>query len=125
MKFTAVRTFAMALPGVTEEPHHHLGSFRVRGKIFVTVPPEQDRIHIFVPEQQREQAIAMYPGFVEKLSWGAKVVGVRVALGSAEASVVKQFIRQAWEHKAPKALRSGAVGAGNKDAPVRATQDTA
>jgi hypothetical protein len=104
MKFSALRKYVMALPEVTEEPHHHFGSFRVRSKIFVTVPPEQEHIHVFVSEQQREHALAMYPEFVEKLLWGGKVVGVRVMLAPASLAAVKLLVRQAWESKAPKAL---------------------
>jgi hypothetical protein len=105
MKFASVRTFARSLREVTEEPHHQFGSFRVRGKIFVTVPPDHEHIHVFVPEQQRELALAMYPSFTEKLLWGGKVVGVRVSLPLAEPPAVKALVRAAWEHKAPKALR--------------------
>lgn len=36
MKMATVRRFALQLPEITEQPHHHDGSFRVRGKIFVT-----------------------------------------------------------------------------------------
>jgi hypothetical protein len=32
------RSLALALPGVTEEDHHGITSFRVDGKIFATVP---------------------------------------------------------------------------------------
>jgi hypothetical protein len=104
MKFAPVRTFALSLPEVTEEPHHQFGSFRVRGKIFVTIPPQQEHIHVFVSEQRREQALAMYPPFTEKLLWGGKVVGVRVALAGADLHAVKSLVRSAWQHKAPKAL---------------------
>jgi hypothetical protein len=102
----------MSLPEVTEEPHHHFGSFRVRSKIFATIPPDQERIHIFLAEQQREQAIGMYPDFVEKLLWGGKVVGIRITLAQARSAVVKQLIHQAWQNKAPKALllRNAASG---------------
>ncbi len=111
MKFATVYKFAMALPEVTQEPHHHFGSFRVRGKIFVTVPPEQEHIHVFVSEQQREQALALYPEFAEKLLWGGKVVGLRLTLATASAATVKLLIRQAWESKAPKALLESKVKA--------------
>jgi YjbR len=100
MKFSTVHTFAMSLPNATEEPHHHFGSFRVRGKIFVTVPPEQTHLHVFVTEAQRELALAMYPEFIEKLLWGGKVVGIRIALAKANAAAVKLLVRQAYEHKA-------------------------
>jgi hypothetical protein len=105
MRFAPVRMFALSLPEVTEETHHHYGSFRVRGKIFVTVPPDQEHIHLFLSEQQREQALAMHPSFTEKLFWGGKAVGVRVSLAQAEPHAVKALVRSAWEHKAPKALQ--------------------
>jgi hypothetical protein len=60
VKFATVLKYALSLPEVTEEPHHHFGSFRVRGRIFVTVPPEQEHIHVFVAELQRETALALY-----------------------------------------------------------------
>ena len=104
MKLSEVRRYAMALPEVTEEPHHESTSFRVRGKIFVTVPPKVDCIHVFVNETAREQAIALYPSFVEKLFWGGKVWGIRIILGAATPIVVKGFIRSAWTTKAPKLL---------------------
>ena len=34
MKTAQVRRFALSLPAVTEEPHFHYSSFRIRGKIF-------------------------------------------------------------------------------------------
>lgn len=80
MKIEALRKFAMSLPAVTAEPHHNYISFRVGGKIFVTVPPEGTHVYIFVSEQERELALSMSPEFVEKLLWGGRVVGNRVRL---------------------------------------------
>ena len=97
MKIDTVRKHAMGLEAVTEEPHHHYSSFRVRGKIFVTVPPAQEVIHVFVAEDDREQALALYPEFIEKLHWGGKVVGLRVALASAKPPAVKSLITKAYE----------------------------
>jgi hypothetical protein len=37
-----VRRHALSLDEVTEAPHHELSSFRVRGRIFVTIPPDPD-----------------------------------------------------------------------------------
>jgi hypothetical protein len=105
MKFSTVRNYALSLPEATEAPHFKYQSFRVRDKIFVTVPPGEETIHIFLPEAQREQALALYPHFVEKLVWGSSVTGVRVTLADAEPAVVKALILAAWQHKAPKTLR--------------------
>jgi hypothetical protein len=102
VRFATVRAFALTLPEVTEAPHHHFGSFRVGGKIFATVPPGDEIIHVFVAEPDREVALALYPEFVEKLWWGAKVVGLRVHLPKANLSVVKGLVRTAWQAKAGK-----------------------
>ena len=99
MKFEALRRFALSLEGTTEAPHHHYGSFRINGKIYVTVPPEQAHIHVFVPEDAREQALAMYPESMEELLWGGKVAGVRVCLDAAAGPEVKALVRKAWVGK--------------------------
>ena len=104
MKLADVRRFALGLPEVTEEPHHHFSSFRVGGKIFVTAPPEEEHIHVFVNETSREQALSLYPGCVEKLFWGGKVCGIRIQLVSARPAAVKGLVRSAWANKAPKSL---------------------
>ena len=102
MKFETVRKHALSLEAVTEEPHHHFSSFRVRGKIFVTVPPEQDCIHIFVAEEDREPALVMHPQFIEKLLWGGKVVGLRVQLAPAPAVLVKSLVAAAYRTRVLK-----------------------
>ncbi|QJW84908.1 MmcQ/YjbR family DNA-binding protein [Ramlibacter terrae] len=95
----------MALPGTTEEPHHDFGSFRVGGKIYVTVPPGNEHIHVFLKEPDRELALAAYPEFTEKLMWGGKVVGVRLAPAKAKPAVVKAMVQQAYLAKSSKAGR--------------------
>ena len=102
MKLDTIRNTALALPDTTEEPHHHFGSFRVRGRIFITVPPDHEHIHLFVNEQHRELALAAYPGFTEKLLWGGKVVGLRVALARADSPAVLAMVHQAYRHQAAK-----------------------
>lgn len=101
MLIGAARRHALSLPETTEAPHHHYASFRVRGKIFVTVPPDGLHIHVFVGEEDRERAIALFPEYVEKLLWGARVPGVRITLPPASTKVVKELISAAWRNKAP------------------------
>ncbi len=102
MKLAAVRKFAMALPEVTEEPHFHLTSFRVRGKIFVTAPPEETHLHVFVGDALRGPALAVHPDFIEPLLWGGKVCGLRIRMVPAITKVVQDLVRAAWEGKAAK-----------------------
>ena len=104
MKLAQVRRHALSMLEVTEEPHFEKSSFRVRGKIFITVPADGKHLHVFVAERAREMVIAMYPEFLEELTWGGKVVGLRVHLARATPTVIKHLVSQAWADKAPKSL---------------------
>ena len=107
MNLDQLRQFALSLPESMEEPHFHFTSFRVRGKIFATVPPEGDSLHVFVDDDCRERFLALYPHAGEKLWWGKKVAGLKVKLGLARKydAVLKDLVRNAWTRKAPAALR--------------------
>ncbi|HUF72218.1 MAG TPA: MmcQ/YjbR family DNA-binding protein [Gammaproteobacteria bacterium] len=102
MRVDAVRRFALSLPEATEEPHFHYTSFRIGGKIFATMPPGNDLLHVFVPEEDREAATAAHPDICESLHWGKRVVGVRVELTKASASLVEDLLRAAYDSKSQK-----------------------
>jgi hypothetical protein len=104
MNLDQLRTYALSLPCASEEPHFNYASFRVKGKIFVTVPPDGKFAHIFVDDEQRDLAIALHPEFVETLTWGKKTVGVRVSLAKAKTGFVHGLVRNAWMRKASKTL---------------------
>lgn len=106
-----VRRFALALPQTTEEPHFDYNSFRVRGKIFATVPPDGEHLHIFVDEDQRAPWIAAQPEVFESLRWGTKVVGVRVHMAQASPDALRRLLLLAWRRKAPKGLSASLVDA--------------
>jgi hypothetical protein len=97
------RKAALLLPEATEQPHFQSTSFRVRGKIFAT-SPDAGHLHVFLGEEGRAQALALHPGFIETLPWGAKIVGLRIHLPAAPEKVVAQLLELAWRAKAPKAL---------------------
>ena len=104
MNLQQARKFALSLPETTEVPHFEYTSFRVRGKIFATVPPDGAFMHIFVDEFQRAPLMAAHPDIFAALHWGAKVVGVRVLLAQADADTVNRLLTQSWMRKAPKRL---------------------
>lgn len=109
VKLDEVRKLALSLPDTTEEPHHNFGSFRVRGKIFVTIPPGGELLHIFLPDHEREAALAMDPEFLEPVRWGRKVLGVRASLRLAHKATVLELVRKAYTYKsalAPRPARS-------------------
>jgi hypothetical protein len=105
LKIEKIREFALSLPGVTEEPHFQFSSFRVKGKIFVTVPPDGNLLHVFVDEPQRELMVSAQPEAYEKLWWGKKVVGLRIHMSKAKAKDVEELVHSAWLRKAPKSSR--------------------
>jgi len=81
MKLAQVRRHALSMLEVTEEPHFEKSSFRVRGKIFITVPADGKHLHVFVAERAREMHLAR-----------------------ATPTVIKHLVSQAWANKAPKSL---------------------
>jgi hypothetical protein len=106
VKLADARRLALVLPESVEAPHHHYTSFRVDGKIFATAPPAADTLHVFLGDDERERALALAPGVVNKLMWGGKVVGVRILLAQARPPLVRELLTQAWRRKAPSRLLS-------------------
>lgn len=106
MRISEVRRFARSLPETTEEPHHDKASFRVRGKIFATVPPDEEHLHVLLDLEDAEAAVAESPASVELLLWGAKVSGVRITLAQADPSTVRELLEDAWRRRAPASLHA-------------------
>jgi hypothetical protein len=100
-----VRKLALALPESTEQPHHDMTSFRVRGKIFATMPPEGGRLHVFLAEPEVASYCDEFPGAVEELWWGKKVSGCRVLLRHADRALVREMLAESWWRRAPTSLR--------------------
>jgi hypothetical protein len=97
-----VRQVALALPVTTEEPHFHLTSFRVKGKIFATAPLDADQLNVFVAEEDIRSLVAQDPAAFEELWWGKSLSGVRVNLLVADHQEVDELLAEAWRRKAPK-----------------------
>jgi len=104
MELASVRAIALDLPEATEAPHHDMTSFRVRGKIFATVPPDEAHVHVFVDESETAAAVAESPGWCAELWWGKKLSGVRVTLAGAEPQRVAELLEESYRRRAPKQL---------------------
>lgn len=79
-------------------------SFRVRGRIFATVTPDQTRLHVFVDETDIDAYVAEDPGAFEALLWGQKVRGIRVLLAATPDDRLRELLTEAWRRKAPRRL---------------------
>lgn len=99
----AARALALALPEATEQDHHGMASFRVRGRIFATVP-DPGHVRIMVAEDDVLAACAEAPRACERLLWGTRLAGVVVELRAAPAALVAELFESAWRRKAPASL---------------------
>ena len=97
------RAVALALPETTEQDHHGMPSFRVRGKIFATVP-DDTQIRIMVDEHEIRAAVEANPDSCAEFYWGKRLACVVVTLRAASAALLTELLTEAWLRKAPAAL---------------------
>jgi hypothetical protein len=98
------RRLALALPESAEQDHHGFPSFRIRGRIFATLP-DDTTLRVFVDEDAVEEAVAAAPEQCSVLRWGAKVSGVAVHLPAADPDTVADLLADSWRRRAPVRLR--------------------
>ena len=101
-----VRRLALALPEVTEQDHHGRPSFRVRGKIFATVPGP-DTVNLMVPADAVAGIVTEDPAACAELWWSTRLSGVRLHLPAASAALAAELLADAWQSKAPTTLARG------------------
>ena len=88
------RALALALPGAEERDHHGRPSFRVNGKIIATLwTPEE--LNVMVEESRILSAVDEAPEACERLTWGGRLVGVKVRLPGADPELVEDLLREA------------------------------
>jgi hypothetical protein len=97
------RKIALALPEATEEDHHDITSFRVRGKIFATVP-DDTHLRVMVDEIEIRAAVAENPQACQEFYWGKRLACVVVDLKLANLALVRDLLTDAWIGKAPAKL---------------------
>jgi hypothetical protein len=98
------RSAALALPDTTEQPHHEISSFRVRGNIFATIP-DDDHLRVMAGEEEILAACAELPGACVPTYWGQQLACVEITLRAAPISLVRELLEEAWYRKAPAALQ--------------------
>ncbi len=106
-----IRTLALSLPEAQEHPHFDRASFRVRGKIFATLPPVQDdgvhKVVLKLPElvkeslQQTDSSAIVSLGNWDKGGW------TQLDIGRMDGEKMADLVRLAWRQVAPKRLSAG------------------
>jgi hypothetical protein len=97
------RRMALALPEAVERDHHGMASFRVRGKIFATVPDDRN-LRVMADEGDILAAVAEDPAACSPLRWGSRIACVVVELALARRELVEELLTDAWRRKAPRVL---------------------
>lgn len=97
------RQLALGLPEVTEQPHHDLASFRVRGRIIATVP-DGGHLRVMLDEHEIKAATAEHPTSCRELYWGKRLACLVVDLANVSAPQLRELPTEAWLRKAPSSL---------------------
>ena len=97
------RLLALALPEASEQDHHGIPSFRVRGKIYATLP-DDDHIRVMLDSEATQAAVAADPKAFEELWWGKQLAGVSVRLAAVDRGRLADLLEEGWRRKAPKKL---------------------
>jgi hypothetical protein len=95
--------FALSLPEAVEQDHHGLPSFRVRGKIFATVP-DPDHLRVMVDEGEIRASVAEDPAAFAEFWWGRRLACLVVDLRVAPPDQVRELLTEAWRRRAPRTL---------------------
>jgi hypothetical protein len=104
MRLDTARKFALSLPEANEEPHFAAGSWRVKGKIFATIPPGGRVLRIPAGADETQALVSEDPAAFAAVVWGERVVPdwVEVNLAKASAKQVRELLEDAWRARAPK-----------------------
>lgn len=99
----SARSLALGLPEAVEQPYHGVPSFRVAGKIFANLPDE-DHIHLMLPEEEIREAVASFEGCEEQW-WGKKLAALRGTLSLLDEEDLAGLLLAAWRQRAPRDLQ--------------------
>jgi hypothetical protein len=104
MRLETARKFALSLPETTEEPHFEKSSFRVKGKIFATVPLGGKHLNVSAEPDEGQALVDQFPEAFEPIPWGKRpqMEWISVVLAKADRAIVQELLEDAWRRKAPK-----------------------
>jgi hypothetical protein len=105
MDIETARNIALSFPEAVEQDHFGNPSFRVRGRIFATVP-DGTHLNVMIDPFDVDAVVRAEPESCAEILWGKEVRGVRVSLPRASPAMIDELLRVAWKRKAPKRLSS-------------------
>jgi hypothetical protein len=98
--------FALGLPEAIQSAHFDTRDFRVRGRIFLTLPSDDYCVVRLTPDQQR-MALEMTPDVTVAVpgGWGERG-WTRLYHALADDETIRILVRRAWKGVAPKSMIS-------------------
>ena len=99
------RSLALSLPGVSEEAHMDHPDFRVGGKIFATLGPNEEWGMVKLTTDQQAPLVRAQPDVFQPFNgaWGRRGC-TKVCLAAARELTIRQALTAAWRNTAPKRL---------------------
>ncbi|TQF01122.1 MmcQ/YjbR family DNA-binding protein [Kitasatospora acidiphila] len=108
-----VRRIALSLPETVEKEAWSMPTFRVAGKMFVTVPDDQTSFAVRCPKYDRTELIASEPEKFWVPPHEASSAWVRVRLGALEdIAELYDILVDSWKQAAPGRLLETFVAPG-------------
>lgn len=96
-------TIALALPEAEQHQTWGHPTFRVRGKIFASLPDTDAAIVKATPAEQAA-LLAQDPDTFTAAPWHGRHGWVQIRLSKADNAQVRELVTQAWRSTAPKRL---------------------
>ncbi len=100
-----VRRVALSLPDTTEKIAWNMPTFRVAGKMFVTVPEEETSIAVRCPKEERDELVLAEPEKFWVADHEAGFAWVRARLAALESEdELRDILTDSWRQAAPPRL---------------------
>ena len=101
----AFRKTALSFPETAEASHMGHPDFRVRGKIFATLGPDEDWGMVKLTPDQQAPLVQAQPAIFQPASgaWGRRGCTI-IQLKRADKLLVRQALLLAWRNTAPSNL---------------------
>jgi hypothetical protein len=112
------RKIALTLPGAIESAHMGHPDFRVGGKIFATLAPEDGWGMVKLTPDEQEAFVQAAPRVFSPVpgGWGRQGA-TRVRLEAATRAIARDGLTAAWRFRAPKPLLREFDGDGRRNRP--------
>ncbi len=100
-----VRSIALSLPETVEKEAWNMPTFRVAGKMFITVPDDETSFAVRCPKHERTELIAAEPEkfWVPPHEAGTHWVRVRIA-ALEDRDEMRDILVDSWKQAAPSRL---------------------